>query len=143
MTTRRIVTQQDVGLVAELLPEIMALGDKVAATAKKVPLNRDADTPPVIGPKEEALIMHFLVMVRQMTELARCIEGILDEPDGEDRYRGWKGFLLTGLADTLYQAKELCRVLGFNFMETVQLGEDRNEEKRAEFQRKYPDRPWY
>ena len=40
----------------DVLPEIKALGDKVAKLTKRLPLNPDSGEEPVIIPKEEALL---------------------------------------------------------------------------------------
>ena len=83
--SRRIISREDLNLIMDVLPEIKALGDKVAKLTKRLPLNPDSGEEPVIIPKEEALLMRFLVLVRQNAELVSSIEGILKSDDKEEK----------------------------------------------------------
>jgi len=142
----RIQTKADLKLIKKLLPEIKKLGDEVARITKKLPLNSDSGEKPIITPKEEALVMHFLVLVRQMAELASSIEGILKSKDAEEAKR-WKGYnseLKASLADSVYQIKRICQILKIDLLcELIPLGEERNRQKREEYLRKHPDGTWY
>lgn len=146
MAKRRIRTRKDLNLAMSVLSEIRKLGDGIARITKKLPPNPDSGDEPVIGPKEEALIMHFLVLVRQMAELSSSIEGILKSEDKEEteRWRGYRSELKISLADSVCQIRRLCQTLKIDLLcELVPLGEERNQMKREEYRRKYPDGAWY
>lgn len=134
-------------LLLPLFKKIKDLGDETAALLKKVPLNQKARNKSEISPENEELIMRSLVITRQIGELSQCISGILkidySTNDADKEYRIWRGFLLGVLSDVLYQTQQICQLLNFDFYESIEIGKERNQDKRAEFSHKNPDLIWY
>ncbi len=145
MAERRIRTRKDLNLAMSVLPKIRKLSDEIAKMTKRLPLNPDTDKEPIISPREAALLMHFLVLVRQMGELASSIEGVKAEDKEEmERWRGYNSEFKISLADAVYQIKRICQILKIDLLcELLPLGEERNQMKREEFLRKHPDGVWY
>lgn len=96
--------------------------------------------------RDEALVLHYMMLTRQMTRLADCIQHILrlrtrDDSDGK-LFKGYAAYAQSELSDVFAQGKKICEILGLSFEETVQLGILRDEEKRVEFLNRYPTESW-
>lgn len=96
--------------------------------------------------RDESLALHYMMLTRQMTKLADCIQHIFrlhtrDDSDGK-LFEGYAAYAQSELADVFVQGKMLCEVLGLPFEETIQMGILRDKEKMEEYLKRYPNEHW-
>jgi hypothetical protein len=98
--------------------------------------------------EHEALMLHYNLLVRQLARLSDPILHIIRlytraNPDNYQGLRnGYSAFAQTEIADIICQSKKILEILGLSFEETVQMGDERYEEKKAEFIKRYPNDEW-
>ena len=96
--------------------------------------------------RDEALALHYMLLTRQMTRLADCLQHIFRlhtrEDDDGKLFKGYKAYAQSELADVICEVKRLCKTLGISFEKTEEMGDVRYEEKKQEFLKKYPDEHW-
>lgn len=96
--------------------------------------------------RDESLILHYMLLTRQMTRLADCFQHIFrlyTREDGDGRlFKGYKAYAQSELADVIRETKKLCNILDMSFEETEKIGDTRDEEKQEEFLKKYPNEHW-
>jgi hypothetical protein len=87
----------------------------------------------------------YAMLSRELANLSKCLLHIIRLParaEGE-KYDslliGYKAHAQTELGDIIHKIKRLCAVLGLSFEETVQLGNERGEEKEKQFSKRYPE----
>jgi hypothetical protein len=108
------------------------------------------DKPPVlINDREgEGLLLHYSLIVRQLAALHDCILHLirLKQRAKKEEYpikrAGYIAYAQTELADILYQTIQLCRHLGLNPKDTIEMGKTRYDEKMKKFKEKYPQEEW-
>lgn len=104
----------------------------------------------IFNERDEQLVVHYIMLTRQLTRLADCIFHIIrlaTQLDGRHGsadldFRGYKAYAQTEIADVICQAKRLCDILELNFGETVKMGDIRDEEKKAEYLKNHPNDKW-
>ena len=102
-----------------------------------------ADTVLITGPRQEKLVMQFMLLVRQLGAISICLTSLLRVPYHPNRTEGpYIDFISTELADTIAHVQEICNLLGLNYEYVVKLGVDRRMEKQEQFQQRYPGVPW-
>lgn len=94
----------------------------------------------------EALLLHYMLLTRQMTRLSDCLLHIIrlhtrGDEDGR-LFRGYRAYAQTELADIINHIMKLCDILGISFEETESMSDERDEEKREEFREKFPNKRW-
>jgi hypothetical protein len=99
-------------------------------------------------PRDELLMLHYMLMTRQMTKLSDSLLHIVrlaNQPDhthkGKD-YAGYKAYAQSELADILIQVEKMCNLLGVDFQETVRMGRSRDREKKSEYLAEHPHDHW-
>ena len=98
--------------------------------------------------RDEALIVHYMMLTRQMTKLSDCITHIMrlhTQPDGKHKgmdYAGYRVYAQSELADALVQTRKLCDILDLDFVETYCMGMVRDREKKAEYLETHPNDEW-
>ena len=95
----------------------------------------------------EKLALYYMLLTRQMTKLSDCFFHIirLDFKPEEERgelFIGYQIYAQSELADAIRVIKKICEILGLSYVETENLGDKREREKREEFLKRYPDEPW-
>jgi len=97
----------------------------------------------------EALFLHYIMLTRQLAKLSDSLLHIVrlhnrakDAQQKKALFEGYRRYAQTELADSNLQIKQLCRHLDLSFEETVKMGDERDKEKKAEFQKKYPNESW-
>ena len=100
--------------------------------------------------RDEALLVHYVMLTRQMTKLADCFTHIMRLPTQADGrhghasldFRGYRAFAQSELSDVLCQVKKLCDILELDFFATLGMGLVRDAEKRSEYQESHPGDQW-
>ncbi len=98
--------------------------------------------------RDELLMLHYMLMTRQMTKLSDSLLHIVrlaNQPDhmhkGKD-YAGYKAYAQSELADILVQVEKICDILGCDFDATLEMGRSRDLEKKAEYLSMHPHDHW-
>jgi len=100
--------------------------------------------------RDEQLLIHYMMLTRQMTRLSDCFMHIIRLSTQESGrhgskdldYKGYKAYAQTELSDILCQVEKLCKILGLNFNETLMMGFKRDKEKEEEYLEKHPSDEW-
>jgi len=100
--------------------------------------------------RDEQLVVHYMMLTRQMTRLSDCFMHIIRLPTQESGthgrlnldFIGYRAYAKTELADIICQIKKLCKILELNFNMTLIMGLKRDEEKKAEYLKKHPNDEW-
>lgn len=90
----------------------------------------------------EALLVHVNMLSRQVAGLSVCIFDYIRAPLLNRPTYPYALFAKTELADLICHTQILCGLLGVDFEETVKLGQERREEKQAEYERRHPGVPF-
>jgi hypothetical protein len=93
-------------------------------------------------------MVHYMLLTRQMTKLADSLFHIVrlaNQPTkthkGKD-FAAYKVYAQSELADVTMQVEKLCRILGVDFNETVEMGRRRDAEKKVEYLKDHPYDLW-
>ncbi|KKN55153.1 hypothetical protein LCGC14_0585250 [marine sediment metagenome] len=81
-------------------------------------------------------------MVRQTAGLADCLRNLSSQNRSEEELAGYVAYMKTELADMIVLVNRFCDALGLNPVEVAELGWQRDEEKRKEWQRRHPGQHW-
>lgn len=98
--------------------------------------------------RDEKLILQYLLLTRQITSLADCVQHIIrlgNKPDDETRrllYKGYIAHAQTELADVYAQFVKMCDLLDLPVQDTEEMGLVRQEEKREEYLKRNPNDVW-
>ena len=98
--------------------------------------------------RDEQLVVHYMMLTRQMTKLSDCITHIMRLSTQEDQkhkgidYNGYRAYAMTELADVFCQTKKLCEILEVDPMQTYVLGIERDKEKKREYLESHPKDEW-
>lgn len=100
--------------------------------------------------RDEALLVHYVMLTRQITRLADCLFHIVRLATQESGkhgsanldYLGYRAYAKTELADVLCQVRKLCDVLSLNFNEILNLGIERDKEKKETYLKDHPKDEW-
>ena len=95
----------------------------------------------------EKLALYYMLPTRQMTKLSDCFSHIMridfkPEEERNELFIGYRAYTQSELADAIFFIKKICGSLGISYIETEDLGDKRNREKREEFLKRYPNEPW-
>lgn len=83
----------------------------------------------------------------RMTKLSDCFFHIMrldfkPKEEREELFIGYRIYVQSELADVICLVKKICGILGLSYIETENLGDIRNREKRVQFLKRYPNEPW-
>jgi len=95
----------------------------------------------------EKLALYYMLLTRQMTKLSDCFFHIIRldfklDKEREELFVGYRAYAQSELADAICLIKKICGILGVSYIETENLGDKREKEKREEFLKRYPNEPW-
>jgi hypothetical protein len=104
----------------------------------------------ILNLRDECLMVHYLMLTRQVTHLADCLFHIVrlatqkDGTHGSKKldYKGWKAYSQSELSDVLVQVWKLCRILDIDYEETFKMGMQRDAEKRILYEKTHPGDKW-
>jgi len=101
----------------------------------------------IISNFHERLALYYMLLTRQLTKLSDCFFHIirLDFKPEEERgelFIGYRIYVQSELADVIRLVKSICLILGISYIETENLGDKREKEKKEEFLKRYPNEPW-
>lgn len=91
--------------------------------------------------KDDLSILFFL-MVRQTAGLADCLRNMTFGDRSGEELAGYTAYMKTELADAVVLISRFCDLLGLDYAEVVDLGWQRDEEKRKEWLRRHPGQRW-
>lgn len=115
---------------------------EIISNQKTEPLNL------IFTKRDEKLVMHYMLLTRQMTKLSDSLLHIVRLHTQSDKkhkgidYNGYKAYAQSEIADILMQCKKLCDILGVDFISTYMMGIKRDEEKRKEYLEIHPEDEW-
>lgn len=101
--------------------------------------------------KAEKLLLHYTMLTRQITAISDCLIHIirLNQTHQPQKHKGqtldikgFKSYIQTEIADITTYCQKICNDLNINFEETLQLGQQREQEKKKEFTKKHPQEHW-
>jgi len=104
--------------------------------------------PYLFSERDERLMLQYLLLTRQITSLADCVQHIIrlgNKPDNETnrlKYKGYVIFAQTELSDIYAQYVKLCNLLDIDVEETQEMGIQRQAEKMLEYLKKNPEDVW-
>jgi hypothetical protein len=110
-------------------------------------MNKD-DLQLIFSHRDERLVLHYMLLTRQMTKLSDCLLHIIrlqTQKNGKHKgvdYKGYRSYAQSELSDVLLQTKKLCDILGLDFIETYLMGIKRDEEKKKEYLESHPEDVW-
>lgn len=95
----------------------------------------------------ERLALYYMLLTRQLTKLSDCFFHIMrvdfkPEKERNELYIGYRIYIQSELADIIRLVKNICSILRISYIETEEIGDKRDREKKEEFIRKYPNEPW-
>ena len=101
----------------------------------------------IISNFHERLALYYMLLTRQLTKLSNCFFHIMrldfkPEKEREELFIGYRNYVQSELADAICLIKKICEILGISYIETENLGDKREKEKREEFLKRYPNEPW-
>ena len=102
----------------------------------------------IITEIHEKLMLHYMLLTRQMAKLSDSLLHIVrldSRAEGDKKkilFNGYRAYAQTELSDVICQVKKICSDLGLSYEETERMGDARDREKGAEFLKKYPNEPW-
>ena len=139
-----IVTEND-------LDQMVETANKIEEWIDREYKERDLPKPKIILTKrDESLMVHYMMLTRQLTHLADCLFHIVrlatqkDGTHGSSHrdYIGWCAYAKSEIADMLVQVKRLCDALDLDFIDTYSLGLKRDIEKRKDYAETHPHDDW-
>jgi hypothetical protein len=115
----------------------------VSAEEDKIPLI-------IFNRRDESIMVHYMMLTRQITHLADCLFHIVrlhtqkDGTHGSKKldYRGWRAYSQSEIADVIIQTEKLCKILDLDFMATYEMGKERDKEKREMYEQLHPGDKW-
>ena len=134
---------------------ITIYGDKSAPPTMEHPLpqvifKKETELNLIKNKRDEQLVVHYIMLTRQLTHLSDCLLHIIRLPTQENGmhgsqnldYKGYRAYIQTEIADILVQAGKLLETLDLPFQETLAMGLTRDLEKQEEYLRKHPNDKW-
>ena len=125
--------------------------DQMVKTANRIEKGRDPLKPKIILTKrDESLMVHYMMLTRQLTHLADCLFHIVrlkTQKDGTHGsahldYRGYRVYAQSEIADMLVQTKRILDELDLDFIDTYSMGLKRDIEKRKDYLETHPGDDW-
>jgi len=104
----------------------------------------------ILNRRDEAIVVHYLMLTRQITHLADCLFHIVrletqaDKTHGSAKldYKGYRAYSQSELSDAIVQIKKLCDILDLDFIETYSMGMKRDAEKKKLYLEMHPGDKW-
>jgi len=104
----------------------------------------------ILTERDESLMVHYMMLTRQITHLADCLFHIVRIATQKDAthgslhldYRGWRAYSQSELADVIMQIKKLCDILELDFIDTYLMGMKRDREKKEDYEKTHPNDKW-
>jgi hypothetical protein len=104
----------------------------------------------ILNKRDEAIMVHYMMLTRQITHLADCLFHIVrleTQPDGTHgsaklNYRGYRAYSQSEISDAIVQMKKLCDILDLDFIDTYLMGMKRDDEKKKNYLETHPGDKW-
>jgi len=104
----------------------------------------------ILNKRDEAIMVHYMMLTRQITHLADCLFHIVrleTQPDGTHgsaklNYKGYRAYSQSEISDAIVQMKKLCDILDLDFIDTYLMGMKRDEEKKKMYLETHPGDKW-
>jgi hypothetical protein len=104
----------------------------------------------ILNRRDEDIMVHYLMLTRQITHLADCLFHIVrlstqnDGTHGSKKldYCGWRSYAQSEISDVLVQVKRICDILDLDFVDTYCMGIKRDREKQKTYEELHPGDKW-